>query len=623
MKYFTSLLGASAALWAAVSAQSIAQINGNKFLSPYQGQAVTNVSGLVTAKNNQGFWLRSTAPDEDSRTSESIFVFSSSAARTAVVGNIVVLNARVTEYRSSSAYLFLTELSSPTNITVLSTGNEVVPRVLGQRGLNPPTQQYSSLDGGDVFAVPNNQSRISVTNPTLQPTQYGLDFWESIMGELVTVRNPRALSKPNQFGDTWVAGTWRTTGNNNRGGLTITDRDANPEAIIIGTPLDGSDNPTDTKLGESLEEITGVMYYAFGFYRILPKTNIKVTGSRQPALPPATRLRSSGQCDGITVGQYNVENLYSGSTNLAQIGDHIANYLRSPDILFVQEIQDDNGPTNDAIVDANVTLSALRDAINAASSRTNYSYVDIDPVDDQDGGQPGGNIRVAYLYNPDVVRLRNPNPGSSTQATEVVNSRNGPRLTYNPGRIEPSNPAWTASRKPLAAHWETVESRGRGWDRQSSTFFTVNVHWTSKGGSSSLHGDPRPPVNGGVDQRNQQANVTGAFISSILRADRNAAILSAGDYNEFQNVQPIETFERVSGLENLDEVVGTPETEQYTYLFDMNSQELDHLFVSPALASRRRAQFEHVHVNTWVSYDDAASDHDPSVARVDVCGGRW
>lgn len=321
MKYLTSLLGVCATLWPSISAQSISQINGNKFLSPYQGQAVTGVQGLVTAKNSQGFWLRSTTPDADSRTSESVFVFSSSAARTAVVGNIVSLDARVTEYRSSTAYLYLTELSSPTNITVLSTGNEVTPLVLGEGTLNPPTEQYTSLDGGNVFAVPGNQSRISVTNPTLEPTKYGLDFWESIVGELVTVRNPRALSKPNQFGDTWVAGTWKTTGNNKRGGLTITDRDANPEAIIIGSPLDGSSNPTDTKLGDSLEEITGVMYYAFGFYKILPRTNIKVTGSRSPALPPATTFRSSGYCDGITVGDYNVENLYSGSTNLAQIAD--------------------------------------------------------------------------------------------------------------------------------------------------------------------------------------------------------------------------------------------------------------------------------------------------------------
>jgi hypothetical protein len=30
------------------------------------------------------------------------------------------------------------------------------------------------------------------------------------------------------------------------------------------------------------------------------------------------------------------------------LADHVVNYMRSPDILFVQEVQDDNGPTNDA-----------------------------------------------------------------------------------------------------------------------------------------------------------------------------------------------------------------------------------------------------------------------------------
>lgn len=186
--------------------------------------------------------------------------------------------------------------------------------------------------------------------------------------------------------------------------------------------------------------------------------------------------------------------------------------------------------------------------------------------------------------------------------------------------IDPANPAWTDSRKPIVAQWETVDSKFFGFGGPTSTFFTVDVHWTSKGGSSSLQGDPRPPINLGVDQRNMQANVTGSFIRQILRHDPNAAVMSAGDYNEFQYVQPIESFASTSGLRNLDDVVGIPATEQYTYLFGANSEELDHFFVSPRLASPFVAQYEHVHVNTWVSYDDAASDHDPSVSRFNVCG---
>ncbi|KAI5359247.1 putative Endonuclease/exonuclease/phosphatase superfamily [Septoria linicola] len=610
-----STLSAVAALCAtAVSQQvnpTIAQINGNRYISPFNGQNVTSVRGLVTAKGPQGFWIRSTTPDRDDRTSESIYVFGREGLANATVGNIVTLDGRVTEFRTSPAFIFLTEIDQPRNIVTVSTGNAVVPLVIGQRGLNPPTEQYSSLDGGDVFAVPNNRSLISTSNPTLDVRRYGLDFWESLSGELVTVRRPRAVNRPNNFGDTWVAGQWRTAGDNRRGGLTITDKDANPEAILIGSPLDGTANPRTTLLGDSLEEITGVVTQGFGFYRILPTTNIKVVSSRSPALPPPTRLESSGSCNGITVGQYNVENLQPASDNLQGIASHIVNYLKTPDLLFLQEIQDNNGPVNDAVVSADITLSTLRDAVNSLSAGTNYSFVDIDPVDDQDGGQPGGNIRNAYFYKADRVRLVNGTAGSSTQANEVLP---GPALRYNPGLIDPANVAWQASRKPIAAQWETVQTRGRG-----GTFFTFNNHWTSKGGSSSLHGDARPPVNGGVDQRTQQAQVLGSFIRQILDADRNANIMSAGDYNEFEVVQPLKTFSSVSGLEELDDAVRTPEEEKYTYLFDMNTQALDHMYVSPRLATRARSQIEHVHVNTWVSVDAQASDHDPSVSKFNVC----
>jgi hypothetical protein len=156
------------------------------------------------------------------------------------------------------------------------------------------------------------------------------------------------LTKPNQYGDTWVAGNWKVSGRNDRGGLTITDKDANPETIVIGTPLDGTKNPTDAKMGDSIDEITGIVSYAFGFYRILPTTAIKVTKSQKPTLPSATKLVSNGKCDGITFGAYNVENLAPTSDHHPDLANHIVNYMKSPDIIFVQEVQDDNGPTNDA-----------------------------------------------------------------------------------------------------------------------------------------------------------------------------------------------------------------------------------------------------------------------------------
>jgi predicted extracellular nuclease len=79
----------------------------------------------------------------------------------------------------------------------------------------------------------------------------------------------------------------------------------------------------------------------------------------------------------------------------------------------------------------------------------------------------------------------------------------------------------------------------------------------------------------------------------------------------------MELFTSVSKLQDLDAVAKIEKTERYTYLFDMNCQELDHMYVSQALT--KKAEFEHIHVNTWATFDGQVSDHDPSVARFDVC----
>lgn len=207
-----------------VSGLSISEINGHKFLSSYAGQVVACVKGMVTAKGPSGFWIRSTTLDLDYRSSNSIYVFGSSAGKNLTVGDVVTLDATVSEYRSSSTYLFLTELTAPKNVTVIDRGANVTPIVIGEWLLKwPLTERYTSLDKGDVFGLPNNSSQISVQNPSLQPLIYGLDFWESMCGELVTVRKPTAIAKPNSYGDTWVVGSWRTSGRNKRGGLTLTD----------------------------------------------------------------------------------------------------------------------------------------------------------------------------------------------------------------------------------------------------------------------------------------------------------------------------------------------------------------------------------------------------------------
>lgn len=115
----------------------------------------------------------------------------------------------------------LTEITYPSGIKVQSSDNEIVAVVIGEDGRSPPTEEFSSLDYGGVYGLPNNASQISDENPVLQPDTYGMDFWESLSGELVNIRGLRAIAKPNRYGDTWVVGNWPVTGENGRGGLTM------------------------------------------------------------------------------------------------------------------------------------------------------------------------------------------------------------------------------------------------------------------------------------------------------------------------------------------------------------------------------------------------------------------
>lgn len=133
------------------------------------------------------------------------------------------------------------------------------------------------------------------------------------------------------------------------------------------------------------------------------------------------------------------------SRHIPKIADHIANYLNTPDIVFVQEIQDDSGSRDDGVVSANKTLAALVSAIAKAGNGVKYEFTNIPPLNNVDGGKPGSNIRVAYMwvercgrhcpfsdhiYNirwrPERVSLvSNSRIGNATESTAVIKDKDG------------------------------------------------------------------------------------------------------------------------------------------------------------------------------------------------------
>ena len=102
----------------------------------------------------------------------------------------------------------------------------------------------------------------------------------------------------------------------------------------------------------------------------------------------------------------------------------------------MEEIQDSNGAVNDSTTDASVTWGTLIATIEAVGGPV-YDYRQIDPVDDQDGGEPGGNIRVGFLFRTDRPLTFVDRPGATpTTANAVVETQHGAELLYSPGRID-------------------------------------------------------------------------------------------------------------------------------------------------------------------------------------------
>jgi hypothetical protein len=303
----------------------------------------------------------------------------------------------------------------------------------------------------------------------------------------------------------------------------------------------------------------------------------------------------------LAVATYNVENLDPADPDgkFARLAEGIVTNLRSPDIVALEEIQDNNGPVNNGVVAADQTLAEFTAAIVAAGGPA-YDWRQIDPVDLADGGEPGGNNRVGFLFNPQRVRFVDRPGGDATTPVAVTAGRNGkPRLTISPGRIDPASDAWLDSRKPLAGEFVFNDK----------TIFVVANHFRSKSGDQPLSGRFQPPIRSSETQRVQQAEEVRAFVDSLQAVDRNANIVVLGDINDFEFSPTVETLTAGGALVAL--VATLPVGERYSYVFQGNSHTLGHILIGGRF---KAFDYDVVHINA--EFHDRASDHDPQVARL-------
>ncbi|MDZ8054512.1 MAG: SdiA-regulated domain-containing protein [Aulosira sp. ZfuVER01] len=570
----------------------IHDIQGAGHISPLNGQNVTNVPGIVTAIASNGFYLQDPIPDNDDRTSEGIFVFTSSAP-TVAVGDYIQVSGKVSEFRpgGSANNLTITEITSST-INKLSSGNTLpAATILGNGGRTIPT-----------IVIENDATNVE-SSGVFDPANDGIDFYESLEGMRVQINNPVTTSPTNFFGSSeeiWVLADngANATSRTARGGSLITSTDFNPERIQIDDLINSALTLPTVNVGARLSTITGVVNYDFNNYEVLVSTEPTVV--QASSLQKEVTNLTSTDPNKLTVATFNVENLDPGddASKFNALASAIANNLKSPDIISLEEIQDNNGPTNDSVVDASVTYQKLINAIASAGGPT-YQYRQIDPVDDTNGGEPGGNIRVGFLFNPNRVSFVDRPGGTSTSNTTVSNAGGTATLSASPGLVDPTNSAFNSSRKPLVGEFTF----------NGQTVYVIGNHFNSKGGDQPLYGPNQPPTLSSEVQRQQQATIVKNFVQSILAINPNANVVVAGDLNDFEFSNPLNTL-KSAGLSALIETL--PANERYTYNFEGNAQTLDHILVSGNLFNKLDG-YDVVHINS--EFADQVSDHDPSVAR--------
>lgn len=575
-------------------APRIHEIQGATHISPFNGQTIPGITGVVTALRSNGFYIEDPLPDTDPATSEGIFIFTN-AAPTVAISNTVIVTGTITEFRPGGASgltnLTTTEISaSNSGVTVTASGSTLpAATVIGTGGRVPPTTVIEDDATGDVE-----------NSGTFDPANDGIDFYESMEGMRVRVNNAVVVGPTNSFGEIVVVadGGANASVRSGRGGVVIRANDFNPERIQIDDAI--VSNPPNVNVGDSFPgAVVGVMDYSFGNFELLntqplPTPTLGGLTREQTAAPAANEL---------AVATFNVENLDPGdpAAKFNELATLIVSNTQSPDLLAIEEVQDNNGPTNDAVVDADQTFAKLIAAISAAGGPT-YEFRQINPQDDQDGGEPGGNIRVGFLFRTDRgLSFVDRAGGTSTNATGVVNSPDGPQLSFSPGRIDPTNAAFASSRKPLAGEFMY----------QGQTLFVIANHFNSKGGDQPLFGHFQPPTLSSEAQRVQQAEVVRGFVQTILNADAQANVIVLGDLNDFEFSNPLARLKQAK-LTPLVETL--PQNERYTYVFEGNSQALDHILVSDGLSNTAAIDYDIVHVNA--EFAQQASDHDPQVARI-------
>jgi predicted extracellular nuclease len=606
-------IAAAVAAVVAVAAGAAAQpplainaIQGAGARSPVEGQLVST-TGIVTARKTNGFFIQSPddATDGDPRTSEGVFVFTTTApGATITPGTMVSVSGRVVEFVPAADPLSppLTEIGESPSVEVRGAG-ATLPRPLEIQPTDVSPQggheQLERLEGmrvrvpaltvvGATLGSVNEANATAVSNGV---------FYGVVLGAARPFREPgvdiRQLLPPGA-----PCCVPRFDGNPER--LRV-DSDGQPGAPLVDLPA-----------GSIVENLVGPLDYGFQSYTVLPDPQPPLT-TRAPAAVPPVR---AAEDDEFSVAWINLQRFFDTidarevgdvaltatafQTRLAKASLYVRRLLRTPDVVAVAEVE--NLRTLQTLA-----VSINRDASDSGAEDPQYeAYL-------EEGNDPSG-IDVGVLIKrtrAEVIEFRQ--EGKSASFVDPTS-----------GQVEVLN-----DRPPLLVGVRVTSQRN---DQLRVTLLVNHLR-------SLL--DLESPTSGTRvrAKRAAQAEFAAGVVARRLYDDPGEHILVLGDLNAFEfNDGYVDVVGTMRGVPAAREqvVLSTRDLidpdltdlisllsgqERYSYVFDGTAQALDHMLVTGSLWSHV-SLFGYVRGNAdspevWRSDARRAermSDHDAALA---------
>lgn len=582
------------------------EIQGSGHTSPYDGQSVGAVRGIVTADFQQGtggpeeldgFFIQAHETDCDPTTSEGLWVYSGSNPKSLSVGDLVeITGSDVAEYQGPASFIWeytLTEVTcfSSCNVTTLQAGVGLPPAETYQ----PPQSAaealaYNEAREGMLVQVTSTATVVAPVNP----------FNELVMRLGVGVDRPS--QEEGEHGDLiTLDGDGVSAANCGQDGLGY----IKTFDVITANPTAGF-------------QVFGPLNYGFNAYKVQQADDafcLSVTPGNDASYDPADNPPPAAAPDRLLLAGINAWNFFDTDNDPAKSDElpSAAEYdrkarkladavcqptgLNQPHIIALQEVEND------------VVLQKLTTEIMTVCGAS-YAYHTLAGPDDR-------SIQLAFLTRTDQVSVLSIADRQGCSAIDWG-------VDYEAGDHPPDitcngpTPHYLFDRPPL----ELIAQITLGGAPRTLTIY--NNHFKSK------LNDPACAEPDCTDLRVEQARFVDGLVDSGLASDPNAAIVVMGDLNDTYVSAPVDELDKTYGvLTNVwDDIAGPPSVGQgsiqrYSYIYNGVSQTLDHLLVSDALnALARVVSVRHLNADWPGAHldDDSmfrASDHDFMLTALD------